>query len=71
MIVVYLFRFLCHSMCLTIRLMVRAFVRLTVRETLTFRAFERERRTFPVADLTGVELEVPFHKVARKVGFAD
>src|SRR5205823_10886209 len=45
--------------------------RLTVRETLTLRALERARRTFPVFHLAGVPFEIPFRKVARKMGFAD
>jgi hypothetical protein len=52
-------------------LIVLALVRLTVRETLTFRALERERRTFPVCHLAGVELEIPFDKVSVQMGFAD
>jgi hypothetical protein len=51
-------------------LSVRGFVRLTIRETLTFRAFERERRTFPVIHFAGVKLEIPFDKVAVQMGFA-
>jgi hypothetical protein len=34
----------------------------SVRQTLTFRAFERERRTFPILHLAGVPFEIPFHK---------
>ena len=49
----------------------RGFVRLAVRETLTFRAFQRERRTFPVLKFAGVPLKVPFRKVSRKMSLAN
>lgn len=44
---------------------VLASVSLSIREALTFRAFQRERRTFPVLDLAGVPFEMPFRQVAR------
>jgi hypothetical protein len=47
-------------------LSVRALTRLTVHEAPTFRALQRERRTFPVFHFPGVEFEIPFHKVVRQ-----
>jgi hypothetical protein len=52
-------------------LSVRGFVRYAIRETLTLDTLEDLRRTFSVADLAGVPLEIPFREVARQMGFAD
>jgi hypothetical protein len=57
-------RFSLHFMkCFAFCFLVLGFVSLTIRETLTFRAFERERRTFPVFHLAGVPFEIPFAQV--------
>jgi hypothetical protein len=52
-------------------LSVNGVTRLSILQPLTFRAFERKCRAFPVIDLAGVPFEVPFRKVARQMRFAN
>jgi hypothetical protein len=42
-----------------------------VRETLARNTLGNERRTFPVADLTRIPLEIPLAEITGQMGFAD